>query len=127
MKRKWDLAFVFGILVTMGAFVSYYTTFVNFPVTRDSPWPNLMMFAGGLGLLGAGLKRAFRDPVRYRGKIRGIVLGLLVLIAFIGFLDLNSYLSAQLPSSDGAPKVWSKTPDFTLPDQNGNPSRFRES
>ncbi len=74
-----------------------------------------------VGLLGAGLKRAFRDPGRFRGKIAGIVLGILGLIAFIGFLDFNFYLSAQLPSSDGAPKVWTKAPDFTLPDQSGNP------
>ncbi len=121
MNRKWNLPIVLGFLVTMGAFVSCYTTFVNFPVTRDFPWLNLMMFAGGLGLLGAGLKRAFRDPGRYRGKIAGILLGILGLIAFIGILDFNFYLSAQLPSSDGAPKVWTKAPDFTLPDQNGNP------
>ena len=70
MNRKWNLPIVFGFLVTMGAFVSYYTIFVKFPVTRDFPWLNLMMFAGGLGLLGAGLKRAFRDPGRFRGKIR---------------------------------------------------------
>ena len=39
-----------------------------------------------------------------------------------GFLvTMGAFVSAQLPSSDGAPKVWSKAPDFTLPDQNGNP------
>ncbi len=126
MERKWNSPLVFGFLVTIAAFISTYTTFANFALTSDFSWLNLSMFAVGLSLLGAGLKRTFRQPDPVRGKIRGIVASTLGLIAFIGFLGLHFHVSAQLPASDGAPRVWTKAPDFTLSDQNGKPVTLYE-
>jgi hypothetical protein len=49
--------------------------------------------------------------MRHAG-VGALVLGL--------FLTATCQLSAQLPPSDGAPKVGEKAPDFTLPDSDGN-------
>ena len=57
---------------------------------------------------------------RYRGKVSGTVLAVLSVLVTGLFLTYNFYLSAQLPASEGAPRVGQKAPDFTLPDTEGN-------
>lgn len=110
----------------MGAFLSYYTFFARFPVTRDFPWANLLLFgAGGLWLL-VGLRRAFGQPQAYRGKIAGSIFAVLSVLIFGLFGFYNFYLSRHLPASSGSPRIGQKAPDFTLPDQNGKPVRLAE-
>ena len=121
MKRRWNLLPLAGFLVVVGAFLSYFLFFARFPVTRDVPWVNLLLFACGLAALGVGLRRAFRQPQLYRGKISGSILGVLSVLIVGLFLGYNFYLSAQLPASQGAPQVGQKALDFTLPDKNGDP------
>src|SRR5436309_13250524 len=55
-----------GFLVCLLGFFSYFFVFVRFPVTRDVPWANWLLFAVGLALAGAGIARAFRRPETYR-------------------------------------------------------------
>lgn len=121
MNRRGNFLLPLGFLVTLLAFFSYFFFFVRFPVTRDLPWVNLLLFGAGLALLGLGLRRAFRQPERYRGKVLGTALAVVSVLVFAFFLTYNFYLSAQLPASEGAPRVGQKAPDFNLPDVNGQP------
>lgn len=126
MKRRWNYLPWVGFLVTLLAFLSYFFFFSQFPVTRDFPWVNLLLFAAGLGLLGVGVKRAFRQAQDYRGKISAPVLSLLSVAVLSLFLFYNFSLSRQLPSSEGAPRVGEKAPGFALPDKNGEPVTLSE-
>ncbi|HYS78160.1 MAG TPA: hypothetical protein VEO94_04935 [Candidatus Dormibacteraeota bacterium] len=121
MKRRWNLPVWLGFLIVLAAAFTYAPVFSRFPVTRDVPWANLLMFGGGLVLIARGLRRAFREPQLYRGKVSGsILMGLGVgLLAFFSFGLF--YRARQLPASSGAPKVGQRAPDFTLPDKDGNP------
>lgn len=122
--RKRNFLPLAGFLVCVIAFVSYLLFFVNFPVTRDVPWASWLLFALGLGLLGAGIARPFRDPERYRGRVLAPVLGVLGLAVAGLFLYVTMVGSRQLPPAAEAPKVGEKAPDFTLPDVHGRPVRL---
>ena len=120
MKRSWNwLLWVGFLLVVAGLFT--YGIFAQFPVTRDFPWVNLLLFGTGGIFLVLGLARAFGRPQVYRGKIFGPILAVLSLLAFALFGYGAFYLVRQMPVSAGAPRVGEKAPEFTLPDQNGKP------
>lgn len=110
-----------GFLVCVLALASYPLFFAQFPATRDLPWANWLLFALGLGLVGVGISRAFRQPERFRGKVLGSILGVLSLAVVGLFLFMTLSYARQLPESAGAPKVGEKAPDFTLPDAQGKP------
>ena len=124
MARPRNFLPLAGFLVCVIAFVSYFLVFYRFPVTRDIPWANWLLFAFGLALAVAGALRPFRQPDRYRGRILGPILAVLS-VAILGlFLSYTMILSRQLPASAGAPKVGEKAPDFTLADAQGRPVRL---
>ena len=119
MLGRWNLLPLGGFAIVVAAFLSYFFVFAYFPVTRDIPWLNLLLMAGGLVVLGVGARRAFAQPGRWFGKISASLLSILSVLILGLFVFYNFSLSAQLPESAGAPKVGEKTPDFTLPDQDG--------
>lgn len=121
MKRRWNLPLYAGFLITVVSFIGYFVFFAYYPVTRDVPWADLILFAVGLLLLGIGLRRAYRQPERYRGRISGPILTVLSLAVIGFFLFYVFYLSQQIPASAAAPQVGAPAPDFTLPDSSGNP------
>ena len=124
MPRQRNFLPLIGLLVCGFALVSYPMLFARYPVTRDVPWMNWLLFAIGLGLVGAGIVRAYRSPERYRGRVLGPILGVLSLAVLGLFLFMTLSFARQLPASAGAPKVGEKAPDFTLPDSQGRPVRL---
>ena len=107
-----------GFLVVVAALFSY-EFFVRFPITRDFPWANLLLFAIGGILLVMGLFRAYGQPTNYRGRISGPILTLLSVLIFAAFAYPLFYIVRQMPASASAPRIGDKAPDFSLVDQNG--------
>lgn len=124
MTRQRNLLPLIGLLVSGFALASYPLLFSRYPATRDVPWASWLLFALGLGLVGAGIVRAYRSPERWRGKVLGPVLGVLSLAVLGLFLFMTMIYARQLPVSADAPKVGEKAPDFTLPDTQGRPVRL---
>jgi hypothetical protein len=119
LKKRWDWSLSVGFLFVLAGFLSY-SFFARFPITRDFPWANFLLFGvGGIFLL-VGLVRAFGKPQSYRGKIVGPILAVLSVVVFGFFSYLIFYELRQLPASTGAPHVGQKAPEFTLPDQGNN-------
>jgi hypothetical protein len=119
MKRRWNHSIWAGFLFVLAGLVTYVPLFALFPLTRDFPWVNLLLFAAGAFFLGAGLRRAYRQPDVYRGRFLGPSLALLSLAGISFFCYGLFYVVRQLPAAEGAPRVGQKAPEFTLPDQNG--------
>jgi flagellar biosynthesis component FlhA len=110
-----------GFLLSVIAFLSYFLVFVWFPVTRDFPWANLLLFAFALALVVIGVRRAF-GPERPRPTLSKIAAAILTTlsVAILGFFVFSVFIMARhLPASGGAPRVGQKAPDFSLSDTNG--------
>ena len=119
MKKRWNAAIWCGFGLCLLAFFSYFFFFAQFPVTRDFPWVNLLLFAAGVASLVVGLRRAFRAPDRYRGRIAGPIVGILSSLVLGFFVFYVTYASRQLPAPANAPHAGQIAPDFSLPDQEG--------
>ena len=117
-KKSWNWSLWTGFLFVLAGFLSY-AFFAQFPITRDFPWANLLLFALGGILLVLGLFRAFGKPKIYRGKIFGPILGTLGILMFGLFSYVFFYELRQVPPSTGAPRVGQSAPEFTLSDQDG--------
>jgi hypothetical protein len=126
VKRNWNWRIWVGFLVVLAGLFSYPLLLIDYPITRDFPWLNLILFATGLVLLGAGLLRAYRKPDLYRGRIIGPIVTLLSLAGIGMFCYGLLVVARQLPPSPNAPRVGQKVPDFTLPDQDGKPFALAE-
>src|SRR6185437_7957141 len=82
-----------GFVFSIAAFLTYFFVFVQFPVTRDFPWANLLIFAVALILLFLGVRRGFASdrPHPTRSKIVSsivatlgvVILGLFVFTIFV--------------------------------------------
>jgi len=118
MERKsasWVWA---GAGITMLSAISYIPLFVRFPSTRDFPWVNLLLFAAGLGVLGVGFARAYREQGQYP-MVRAAVLAIISVGVVAVFLFGNFVFARRVPASAGAPRVGQTAPPFTLADANG--------
>jgi len=120
MKRKWNWPIWVGFFVLVAGVFSY-EFFARFPITRDLPWANLLLFAIGIALLISGLFHAFGRPQVYRGRIFGSVFAVVAVLVVALFSYEIFYALRQVPASAGAPHVGQKAPDFLLLDQNGKP------
>jgi len=118
MKRKWNWPLWVGFVVAVGGLFSY-EYLVRFPITRDFPWANLLLFAIGAALLLIGLFRAFGRPQLYRGKVFGSIFAAIALLLISFFSYEIFYVLRQVPLSAQAPRIGEKAPEFSLPDQNG--------
>lgn len=113
MRRSFHWPLWSGLALAVIAFVSYFSFFSRFAVTRDVPWASFLLFAVAAALLIAGWRRA---PRKILASIV-VLAGALVLVGFA--LALNS--TGDLPLSPRAPAVGERAPDFALPDTSGRP------
>jgi len=118
MSRKWNWSLWVGFVVAVGGLFSY-EFFAEFPITRDFPWANLLLFGIGATLLVIGLFRAFGRPQLYRGKVFGSIFTAISVFLFAFFAYEIFYVLRQVPLSAQAPRLGEKAPEFSLPDQNG--------
>ncbi|MGI8918993.1 MAG: hypothetical protein ACR2H6_10355 [Pyrinomonadaceae bacterium] len=115
-----------GFLLSIIAFVSYVLFFVNFPITRDVPWANLILFMIAAWLLFIGIRRAFTPDRSRLAKVGSSVLAVLGVL-LIGFFIFMTFIMARwLPASEGAPRVGNRAPAFALPDANGKTTSLAE-
>jgi hypothetical protein len=118
MKRKGNWPLWIGFILAVGGLFAY-DFFAQFPITRDFPWANLLLFGIGGALLLFGLFRAFGRPQAYRGKIFGSIFTAIAFLLFAFFTYEIFYVLKQIPLSAQAPRLGEKAPAFSLPDQNG--------
>jgi hypothetical protein len=117
-----------GLVLTIAAFLTYFFVFVWFPVTRDFPWANLLMFIIAAALIFIGVRRGFAAdrPHPKRSKIvtsivatvSALILGLFVFLIFVE--------ARWLPAAKGAPQVGQRAPEFTLSDSSGKQVSLNE-
>jgi hypothetical protein len=119
VKRRSNIPIWAGFAIVILSVISYNRVFYLFPITRDVPWVNYLLFLAGGALLAGGLKRAYGEPERYRGKVSGPILSALSLVIAGLFVIGLPYLTKQLPASTGAPRVGQPAPTFTLRDAQG--------
>lgn len=126
--RRFNWPLWLGFLLTIAAFFSYFAVFVQFPVTRDFPWANLVLFVIAGLLLFLGIRRGFASdrPHPTRSKIITSIVGLLSLVVFAFFVFVIFVAARWLPASTGAPHVGQRAPDFTLSDTNGKQVSLNE-
>ena len=119
--RRFNWPLWVGFVLTLAAFMTYVSVFVWFPITRDFPWANLLMFLIAVVLLVMGVRRGFAAdrPHPARSKIITSIIATLS-VAVIGFFIFSVFVAARwLPPSKGAPQVGQQAPDFTLTDTTG--------
>ena len=119
MKRHRNIPIWAGFAIVIVALVSYIPIFTLFPVTRDIPWANYLLFLLGGGLLVVGVRRAFRDPEHYRGKISGSILAVLSVLLLGFFVGSILYFAKQIPSAELALRPGQPAPPFVLQDITG--------
>jgi hypothetical protein len=116
--RRFNWPLWTGFLLSLVTVFSYVAVFVWYPVTRDFPWANLLLFLVAAVLLFAGLRRAFASD-RRRSKIVAAIVTTLGVVVIALFLFSFFVVGRWLPASQGAPQVGQKAPDFTLADSGG--------
>ena len=115
-----------GFTLSVFAFLSYPLIFVNWAVTRDFPWANLLVFAAAAGLLFVGVRRAFKPDHRRLSKIVAAIVATLSAL-LLGMFIFTAFVAARwLPASAGAPQVGQTAPAFNLVDINGRATALSE-
>jgi hypothetical protein len=105
------VAWLGPILAFVGV-ASYFTLFVNWPITRDVPWANLILLALALAASIAGLARSRRRVLA--------AAGLALTLAFSGFFLWYTYVvSYDIPSAELALDVGAPVPAVALRDDRG--------
>src|SRR6266404_1574437 len=103
-----------GLLLSLIALLSYPFVFIRWPITRDFPWANLLLFGFAAVLLFVGARRASAPDRRRRSKIAAALLITLSSL-ILGFFVFSFFVAARwLPAAQGAPRAGQKAPDFLL-------------
>ena len=114
--RKFNWEIWIGFLLCVFALLSYPFLFVNWAVTRDFPWANLILFAVAALLVFLGIRRAFASNRSRLSKIVASGVATLSVLIIALFIFAAFVASRWLPPSTGAPQVAHKAPDFSLID-----------
>jgi hypothetical protein len=118
--RRWNWPVWLGFLLSLLAFVSYFLVFARFPITRNVPWVNFLLFGISAAFFMAGLRKAFGGSQLLRGIVASLILTALSVSIFGVFCFLIFHSARQVPSSAGSPKTGQKAPEFVLRDTYGN-------
>jgi hypothetical protein len=110
-----------GFVLSLIAGFSYALLFVRWPITREFPWANLILFAFAFVLLYFGLRRAFKPDKSIISKIFSSLAAAFGVFMLAALLFVFFVMGSWLPASTGAPQVGRKAPDFTLTDSNNKP------
>ena len=110
-----------GFLLSLFAGLSYGFIFVRWPITREFPWANLVLFAIAFVLLFLGLRRAFKPDKGRLARVFSVLAAAFGVFNLTALLFLIFVMGTWLPASAGAPQVGRKAPDFTLTDPNNKP------
>jgi hypothetical protein len=110
-----------GFFLSLLAALSYPLLFVRWPITRESPWANLVLFAIAFVLLFFGLRRAFKPDKSIVPKVFSSLAAVFGLLLLAGLLFMLYVMGSWLPKSAGAPQVGQRAPEFTLTDSNNQP------
>src|ERR1044072_6672117 len=94
-----------GFVLSLIAAFSYPFVFVRWPMTREFPWANLVLFAIALVFLFVGLRRAFKPGKRIASKIFSTLAAAFGVFLLAGLLFLFFVMGSWLPKSSGAPLV----------------------
>jgi hypothetical protein len=119
-QRRSNVAPWWGLLFAIVALGCNAAFFVGVPFQAAVTWLSLLFAAVALIFLVTGLKRAFRQPEVYRGKVLTVVLTVISLLP-AGLSALGFVGARKLPGATAAPQVGQKAPDFTLADTSGTP------
>jgi hypothetical protein len=120
MKRlNWPIWL--GLILSVFAFLSYPFIFVNWAMTRDFPWANLLLFAIAMTFVFVGVRRAFAPGRRLWSKVITSIVATICVLSLAMFIFAAFVAARWLPPSAGAPQVSQKAPDFTLTDTNNKP------
>jgi hypothetical protein len=119
-QRHSNVATWWGLLFAMVALGCNAAFFVGVPFQAAITWLSLLFAAVALIFLVIGLKRVFRQPEVYRGKVLTVVLTVIALLP-AGLSALGFIGARKLPGVTEAPQVGQKVPDFTLADTSGTP------
>ena len=107
MRRVW-----MGLALAIVAFLSYPLFLYRFPITRDVPWVNFVLFAIATVLLVSGVRRATK-------KVLPAIVATIGIAMFALFVIGTTVLTRMLPASHAAPKVGDRAPEFALRDTTG--------
>jgi len=124
--RKLNWQIWAGFVVSFIAAISYGFLFVRWPLTREFPWANLVLFAIAFVLLFAGVRRAFKPGKSNVAKIFSCLAAAFGVLMLAAFLFLIFVMGSWLPKSAGAPQVGQKAPDFTLTDSNNRAMTLKQ-
>lgn len=115
-----------GFLLSVFALLSYPFVFVRWPITRDFPWANLLIFAIAGAFLLAGVRRSLRPDRQRRSRIVSSLVAILGCL-ILGFFIFAFFIGSRwLPASHGAPQIGQKAPDFSLADTTGKTVQLSE-
>jgi len=124
--QKFNWQIWMGFLLSVVAVLTYPFVFVNWPVTRDFPWANFLLFAVAVVFLFIGIRRAFAPDRRRISKVGASVLTTFSVL-ILGLFLFSFFVAARwLPASRGAPQIGQKAPDFTLADTTSRPLSLSE-
>ncbi len=107
-----------GLILSLLGLFSYPIIFVRWPLTREFPWANLLIFAISFVFLFLGLRRAFKPDKRIVLKIFSSLAAAFGVLMLAALLFVIYVMGSWLPKSAGAPQVGQKAPGFTLTDAN---------
>jgi hypothetical protein len=119
-KLRWNWPIWLGFILSIAAFVSYFAVFARFPITRNVPWVNFLLFAASVLFLCMGLRRIFAGAPSMPRRVLGSLLALAGVAILGGFCFFVFHAGKQLPAAVGSPKIGLKAPEFSLRDTHGN-------